>query len=234
MSLLNGLSAIGAGLRTTGEEMAKDEEQKDRLKSLLNSVPSVAPVSEVPPTASPATTYGDPSKPGPRMPAGPNPYGTGKNAQALWAAELAIVGPESGGKADAQNPTTSAGGKFQIVDSTFRSALEKMGVTPPQSQAELNALKYDPEVNTSVMRVINTEAASALEAQGLPVTVATLQAAHRLGPAGAAAAIKAAMQNPDSPLVGNGLAADAVRGNGDVARLTVGQFLASPYPRSGS
>lgn len=164
------------------------------------------------------------------MPPGPNPYGNDPHAQALWLAERSIMGPESGGKANAQNPVSSAGGLFQITNGTFSAALQKMGITPPSSQAELNALKYQPDLNTKVMRQINTEAAGTLDAAGLPVTVQTLQAAHRLGPGGATAAIKAAMQDPNAPLVGNGLAADAVKGNGDIARLTVGEFLARPYP----
>ena len=77
--------------------------------------------------------------------------------------------------------------------------------------------------------MINTEAASALDKQGLPVTVQTLQAAHRLGPDGAVQAIKAAMADPNAPLVGNGLSPGAVKGNGDVANMTVSQFLAQPY-----
>lgn len=229
MSFLNGLSGLGAGLKMAGTDITKDEEQKDRFRSLLNSAP--APV--VDPVAAPVTSYGDPSLPGPRMPSGANPYGDNPHAQALWAAELAIKSPESGGKADAQNPVSSAGGLFQVTDGTFKSALEKMGVTVPQSDAELRAMKYDPDMNTSVMRTINADAANALASQGLPVNVQTLQAAHRLGPGGAAAAIKAAIDNPNAPLVGNGLAADATRGNGDIAGLTVGAFLKAPYPRSG-
>lgn len=224
MSLLNGFSALGAGLDTFAGQAATDVLAPPKTP-LMSS-----PAPEAPAPEKPATSYGDPALPGPRLPAGPNPYGTGPHAQQLWAAELAIKGPESGGKADAQNPVSSAGGLFQITDSTFSSALQKMGVTPPQSQVELNALKYDPGLNTKVMRTINTEAAAALAAQKLPVTVQTLQAAHRLGPGGAAEAIKTAMQNPDAPLVGNGLAADATKGNGDISHLTVSQFLARPYP----
>jgi hypothetical protein len=227
-SLLNGLSNAGTGLASYGADVAKDETVKETAASLLNNTP--APT--MPPVAAAPTTYGDPSLPGPRMPAGPNPY-TGPHAAALWAAELAIKGPESGGNPSAQNPVSSAGGLFQITNGTFSNALQKMGVTPPQSQDELNALKYNPDLNTKVMRQINTEAASAFDAKGLPVNVQTLQAAHRLGPVGAADAIKAAMQNPNTPLVGSGLAPDAVKGNGDIAGLTVGQFLANPYPRSG-
>lgn len=229
MSLLNGISSAGAGLSAYGADVAKDESAKEAAASLLNNaLPPATPAAATPPP----TSYGDPALPGPRLPAGPNPY-TGPHAAALWQAELATSGPESGGKANAQNPITSAGGKFQIIDSTFKSALDKMGMTVPQSQDELNALKYNPEVNTAVMRHINTEAAVALDAKGLPVNVQTLQAAHRLGAVGAADAIQAAIKDPNTPLVGSGLAANAVRGNADIAGLTVGQFLANPYPRSG-
>lgn len=225
MSLINGLSGFGSGLATFADNATKDEQAKASA-SLLNSAPSpVAPATPEPtPPAAPQA--------GPRMPSGPNPYGAGPNAQALWAAELAIKGPESGGKADAQNPVSSAGGLFQITNGTFTSALQKMGIEPPSSQAELNAMKYQPDLNTRVMRQINTEAAAALDAKGLPVTVQTLQAAHRLGPGGAAEVIQAALKDPNAPLMGNGLAPDAVKGNGDISHLTVGQFLVSPYPRA--
>ena len=227
MSLLNGLTSLGSGLSSFAGDAATDAATQQTTPLMARPV-----LQPAPPAPPPATSYGDPSLPGPRMPAGPNPY-TGPHAQALWAAELAIVGPESGGRADAQNPISSAGGKFQITNSTFSSALQRMGITPPTSQAELNALKYNPSLNTQVMRAINAEAAAHLDAQGLPVTVQTLQAAHRLGPGGAAEAIKAAMTDPNAPLVGNGLASDAVRGNGDISHLTVSQFLASPYPGKG-
>jgi hypothetical protein len=110
--------------------------------------------------------------------------------------------------------------------------LQKMGITPPSSQAELNTLKYNPELNTKVMRTINSDAAAALDAQGLPVNVQTLQAAHRLGVGGAVTAIKAAMADPSTPLIGNGLPSESIRGNGDISHLSVGAFLASPYPNS--
>jgi hypothetical protein len=229
MSLINGLSSLGSGLNTFAGNAAVDAEAQARTPLL--SSPAPTPTATAPEKL--PTSYGDPSAPGPRMPAGPNPYGDSPHARALWLAERAIMGPESGGKADAQNPTSSAGGLFQITNGTFSAALQKMGIAPPQSQAELNAMKYNRDLNTKVMRTINADAAAALDAAGLPVSVATLQAAHRLGPTGAAAAIKAAMQDPNAPLVGNGLAPEAVRGNGDIAHLTVGAFLESPYPRSG-
>lgn len=230
MSLINGIASLGSGLNAFAGAGIADIETKAAKASLLNNTaPTDTPAVDTPAPVAPATPPA-PTLPGPRMPAGPNPYGDNPHADALWAAEQSIKGPESGGKANAQNPVSSAGGLFQITDSTWDSALNKLGLPQPSSTAERNAQKYTPDLNTAVMRSINTDAAGALDAQGLPVTVQTLQAAHRLGPGGAAAAIKAAMNNPDAPLVGNGLAASATKGNGDISSLTVGQFLNAPYP----
>lgn len=222
MSLINGISTLGSGLASFAADATKDAETQSRA-SLLNSAPPPAPAASE--AAAPL--------PGPRMPAGTNPYGTDPHAQALWLAEKAIMGPESGGKADAQNPVSSAGGLFQIINPTWDAAIQKLGLPVASSDDERNAQKYLPDLNTRVMRQINSEAAAALDKAGLPVDVQTLQAAHRLGPGGAVAAIKAAMANPDAPLIGNGLSPGAVRGNGDISHLSVSEFLKSPYPRSG-
>ena len=222
MSLLNGLSSLASGLNTfAGDAAAAAAAEPAAKPSLMNTTDDAPAVPATPPATSLA---------GPRMPPGVNPDGDNPHAQALWLAERSIVGPESGGKADAQNPVSSAGGLFQITDKTWDGAVQKLGLPTASSAAERNGQKYQPDLNTAVMRSINTDAAAALDAQGLPVTVATLQAAHRLGPNGAAAAIKAAMADPNAPLVGNGLAPEAVKGNGDISRLTVGQFLSAPYP----
>lgn len=226
MSLLNSaLSGLGSGLVSFAKDAMTDEEARQ-----LPLMSRPAPATEAPVAAS--ENLPEPAKklPGPRMPTGPNPYGNNPHAQELWLAERAIVGPESGGRANAQNPISSAGGLYQITDSTWDSALRGMGLPVAATQEDRNAQKYDADLNTRVMRQINTEAAAALDRAGLPVTVETLQAAHRLGPAGAADALRAAMMDPNAPLVGHGLAPSAVRGNGDIARLTVGQFLARPYP----
>lgn len=225
MSLLNGFSNLGSSLVSFANDAAKDEEAR-QLMPLMSRPP---PMTEAP-AASESPTEPTKKLSGPRMPTGPNPYGDNPHAQELWLAEGAIVGPESGGRANAQNPVSSAGGLYQITDSTWDSALRGLGLPVAATQEDRNAQKYDANLNTRVMRQINTEAAAALDRAGLPVTVETLQAAHRLGPAGAADALRAAMMDPNAPLVGHGLAPGAVRGNGDIARLTVGQFLARPYP----
>lgn len=223
MSLLNGLATLGTGLNTFAGDAATDLVAPKRSPLMDRAA---APPE---PTPTPAAAL-----PGPRMPAGVNPYGDSKHAQALWLAERSIMGPESGGKADAQNPVSSAGGAFQIINSTWDTAIKKMGLPVAASDAERNAQKYNLDLNTRIMRVINSDAAALLDKAGLPVTVQTLQASHRLGPAGAITAIKTAMENPNAPLVGSGLSANAVKGNGDMAHLSVGEFLANPYPRSGA
>ncbi len=225
MSLLNGLGALGSGLSAFAKNAAADDLTRTATPLLSSPAPEAAATEATPPPPA--------QLPGPRMPQGANPYGDDPHAQTLWLAEQSIKGPESGGKADAQNPVSSAGGLFQITDKTWDSALNKLGIPPAASEAERNAQKYQPDLNTRVMRSINTDAAWTLDAAGLPVTVQTLQAAHRLGPTGAVEAISAAMRDPTAPLIGNGLAPSAVRGNGDISHLSVGQFLNAPYPRAG-
>lgn len=67
MSLLNGFAALGTGLRSAGEDIAREEEAKETARaSLLNNSPLTSQQS---PSA--ATSYGDPSLPGPRMPTKP-------------------------------------------------------------------------------------------------------------------------------------------------------------------
>lgn len=229
MSLLNSaLSGLGSGLVSFASDTLKDEEMRRQLP--LMNMPKKEEIASAPKPMEEKNAPEEKKLPGPRMPAGVNPYGDNPHAQELWLAERAIVGPESGGRANAQNPVSSAGGLYQITDSTWDSALRGLGLPVAATREDRNAQKYDANLNTRVMRQINTEAAAALDHAGLPVTVETLQAAHRLGPAGAASALRAAIMDPNAPLVGHGLAPDAVRGNGDIARLTVGQFLARPYP----
>jgi hypothetical protein len=233
VSLINGISGLGSGLTTFAGNAEQDAASQATRAPLLNSA---APAATAAPDAALAAAGPAPAQAAQAALAtasDANPY-TGPHAAALWQAEQSIKGPESGGKADAQNPVSSAGGLFQITNPTWDAAVRKMGLPVASSDAERDTQKYQPELNTAVMRTINTQAAAALDAANLPVNVQTLQAAHRLGSGGAAEAIKTAMVNPNAPLVGNGLAPDAVRGNGDISRMTVGQFLSAPYPKAGA
>lgn len=228
MSLINGISALGTGLMNFSGSTALDQENQGALpRSPTSTVAAPVPRETAPATQGPVVQPAPANDPS-------NPYGDNPHAGALWAAERAIAKPESGGRAGAQNPVSSAGGLFQITDGTWDAAMQKLGVPLATTQSDRNAQKYNPELNTRAMRQINTEAAAALDSAGLPVTPQTLMAAHRLGPTGAIDAVRAALRDPSAPLVGNGLSAGAVRGNGDVSGLTVGQFLARPYPNAGA
>lgn len=230
MSLINGISALGTGLMNFSGNTALDQE----TQGVPTRPPPPTAVVPVPRETAPAL-QAPAAQPAPAPANDPsNPYGDNPHAGALWAAERAIAKPESGGRAGAQNPVSSAGGLFQITDGTWDAAMQKLGVPLATTQSDRNAQKYNPELNTRAMRQINTEAAAALDSAGLPVTPQTLMAAHRLGPTGAIDAVRAALRDPSAPLVGNGLSAGAVRGNGDVSGLTVGQFLARPYPNAGA
>ena len=231
MSLLNGFSATGQTVSGFAGGLVEDWLTKPLPPREAPAL--AAPVAQPEPKieAQPKTAW-TPQDQNYTLPPGTNPYQGHQNAPALWSAERAIVGPESGGRPNAQNPVTSAGGLFQVIDSTFNNTLKKLGIPIGDTPEARQAQKYDPDLNTRVMRQINQDAAGALARASLPVTVETLQAAHRLGPGGAVAAIRAAQGDPDAPLVGNGLSQAALRGNGDISGMTVGQFLMAPYPRS--
>src|SRR5674476_124816 len=136
--------------------LARAADQKEQLTPPASS-PSSAPIEAAAPPPPPAEQAAA------TPPSTGNPYGDNPHAEALLAAEKAIVGPESGGKANAQNPVSSAGGLYQIVDSTWDAAIGKMGLPVASTQAERDAQKYDPALNTQVMRQINTEAAQVLD-----------------------------------------------------------------------
>src|SRR5258708_5675161 len=200
MSLLNGISGLGAGIGAFASSGLKDTTEKVVRMPLLG--PSGAPPDQAasPAIAASAESTPAPNTAGPRMPPGANPYGSNPHAAALWLAERSIMGPESAGKIDAQNLVSSAGGLFQVINPTWDAQMQKMGLPVASSDAERNVQKYQPDLNIRVMRAINTQAAGALDAAGLPVNIQTLQAAHRLGPGGAAEANKAAIAKPEAPL----------------------------------
>ena len=114
MSLLNGVASFGSGLAGVAGSAMQDDATRAFRAGLMNSTPAAAPTatpSQDTDQPAPTGTLTGQALPGPRMPQGVNPY-SGPHAAALWQAEQAIIGPESGSKANAQNPVSSAGGLF--------------------------------------------------------------------------------------------------------------------------
>jgi hypothetical protein len=104
-----------------------------------------------------------------------------------------IVGAESGGNANAQNPDSTAGGLGQFIDSTWLNMIRKYrpDLAAGKSAGEVLALKYDPTLNREMTRRYTEENAGELRAAGIPVTIGNLYLAHFLGPGGAKTVLRA-------------------------------------------
>ena len=149
-----------------------------------------------------------------------------------------LIGPESGGRADAQNPVSSAGGLTQMIDSTWLDLIKKNrpDVAAGKSDVQLLSLKYDPGLNKEMAVVYARNNGDFLASRGIPVNEQTIQAAHRLGVGGAEAVIRTAVQNPAATVgqvLGWAPGSRVAESNRDVANMPVGQFLSNPYPRGG-
>jgi hypothetical protein len=136
---------------------------------------------------------------------------------------------------NAQNPHSSAGGADQIIDGTWSMLMNKYHpeLARTMSPEALLSLKSDPQLSEEMAGRYDRDNGRFLASKGMPVTPQTLNAAYRLGPEGARAALELARTNPDAPLVQAAPDAGSA-GNGDIASLTVSQFLANPYPGRGA
>lgn len=113
---------------------------------------------------------------------------------------------ESGGNPRAKNPTSSAGGLFQFIDSTAR----QFGL----------ADRYDPQqASDAAARLMKANASHLRRTLGREPTPGELYLAHQQGPGGAEKLLK----NPNARAV-DVVGAAAVRLNGGRPNMTAGQF----------
>lgn len=90
---------------------------------------------------------------------------------------------ESGGRADARNPSSSAFGVDQFTAGTWRRIV---GKAQPSwavglDDAQLLAQRGDPARSSEMVAALDQENAAGLQQAGLPVTVHTLYASHHFG-----------------------------------------------------
>ncbi len=128
---------------------------------------------------------------------------------AIDQASLAVnpmVGGESGFKVNAQNPTSSASGLGQFIDSTWTSMITKYrpDLLEGRTPEEVLALKTDPNFNNDqetlsldMTEEYAKENALNLLNKGQPVNTGTIYLSHFLGPDTAVNVLKA---NPDEPI----------------------------------
>lgn len=107
---------------------------------------------------------------------------------------------ESGGDDNAKNPNSSATGRYQFVDETWKDQIKRNfpEVAAGKSDAEILALRADPELQDRAMRTFTQENYDALRGAGVyAIGRGELYAAHVLGSGGAIALLKA---NPTTPI----------------------------------
>jgi hypothetical protein len=111
-----------------------------------------------------------------------------------------IIQVESGGRADARNPLSTATGLGQFIDSTWLRMMRtyRPDLTAQMSNAELLALRTEPGIAREMVGNLAREGAAFLRARGHTITAGRLYLAHFLGMEGAHVALGAA---PDADLL---------------------------------
>lgn len=133
-----------------------------------------------------------------------------------------IISVESGGKSNATNPNSSAGGAGQFIDGTWLDMLAKHRPDISGSREELLALKNDPVLSREMTAAYAGDNAGILSKAGLPVTAGTQYLAHFAGPQGAVGILNADPSTPARALLGG----RAVKSNPFLASMTAGDLAA--------
>lgn len=135
-----------------------------------------------------------------------------------------IRAAESGGNDAAKNPSSSATGRYQFIQSTWDGLRQKH----PQLGLTAGG-RLDPEQQERAIRAFTEDNARALVRAGVAVTNGTLYAAHFLGAGTAAKVLRAGLDQSMSSLVGAGVMAANKFLNGK----TVGDFIAWAEDKAG-
>lgn len=133
-----------------------------------------------------------------------------------------IIGAESGGNPNAQNPRSSAGGLGQFIDSTWLSMLAKHRPDLTGSPQELLALKSNPELSKAMTEAYAADNGQILTKAGYEATPGNTYLAHFAGPQGAVSVLNADPSAPVSKILG----AKVVQANPFLASMTAGDLRA--------
>lgn len=129
----------------------------------------------------------------------------------------AIRSAESSGNDAAKNPNSSATGRYQFIESTWRGLMR----TRPDLGLTLGG-RLDPAQQERAIRAFTEDNAKKLIQGGVQVTNGTLYAAHFLGVGGALNVLRADPGASVASIVGEGV----VKANGFLRNMSVGQFAA--------
>jgi hypothetical protein len=125
---------------------------------------------------------------------------------------------ESSGNAHAKNPTSSATGTGQFIDSTWLPLIKKNrpDLARGKSDADLLAMRNDPDLSAQMTDAYAAENAPKLTAAGVPVSDATKYGAHWFGPDTYAKIHNAPPTTPIEKIIG----AEAAKNNGLAGKTT--------------
>ncbi len=135
-----------------------------------------------------------------------------------------IIGVESGGNPNAQNPNSSAGGLGQFIDSTWLAMLkqERPDLAEGRSPQELLALKSDPALSRQMTEAYANQNGKILSGAGYEANPGNTYLAHFAGPQGA---VKVLSADPSAP-VESILGSQAVAANSFLRGMTAGDLRA--------
>jgi hypothetical protein len=139
---------------------------------------------------------------------------------------------ESGGRADARNPESSATGADQFIESTWISMVDK---TKPAwanglSRAEVLALRTDPAKSAEMADALTQENAKTLQAAGQAISNENLYAAHHFGDRKGIAFAKASLDTPMEQI----LTPEQLAANGYLKGKTKAEAIANWNRRAGA
>ncbi|WP_420857750.1 peptidoglycan DD-metalloendopeptidase family protein [Marivivens marinus] len=150
--------------------------------------------------------------------------GGGSSSDAVEALVNQIIAVESGGRADAANPNSTAVGLGQFIESTWIRMMNnyRPDLAQSMSRADLLALRTNPELSREMVTNLARENEAYLRSRGHTITPGRLYLSHFLGPAGANTALNA----PPDAMVVDIMGEGVVRANGFLRGKTIADLWA--------
>lgn len=138
----------------------------------------------------------------------------------------AVTGAESGGNPNATSATSSAAGAGQFINSTWLQEIKahRPDLAQGQTDQQLLAMRSDPNLSAEMTNDYAQDNAPQLAQHSIPITPASLYAAHHFGPQGAVDLYAAENNDPNTP-VSNIFPPEVLKANPGLAGQTAGTLL---------